>query len=271
MIELLCERDWWLGPKTQTGHWDAGFCSNRAVGRDSLVSMMQTANLRNFHNSSHRHGLHRSSNRRVLTEGQMRSGSLVVFKVRLQNPAETRFAQDDHIIETLPANRANESLNVAVLPGRLRSCENLPNAEPSRRFREPLAIASVPVPQKIARCAVPRECFEKLMGYPFGRGMLRNGDVDNAAAIMRQNHEDKQHPKEGVQSEFSSSIDSLKDQELMPEGEHLSVKRKSAAKPRRSEENNDKMIANMRRKTYRDMPANSTESTRTDFLVGTPT
>lgn len=64
------------------------------------------------------------------------------------------------MIETLPANRADQSLNVAVLPGRLCSCENLPNAEASRRFREVLAIASIPVPQKIARCAVPRERFQ---------------------------------------------------------------------------------------------------------------
>jgi hypothetical protein len=34
-----------------------------------------------------------------------------------QNPAQVRFTEYDHVVQALPADRADEPLNVSVLPG----------------------------------------------------------------------------------------------------------------------------------------------------------
>jgi hypothetical protein len=58
-----------------------------------------------------------------------------------------------------------------------------------------LAVAPIPISQQIAGRAIPRECFEQLVSHPFSRGVLRDGNVDGPTPIVRQNHEDKQHPE----------------------------------------------------------------------------
>ena len=44
--------------------------------------------------------------------------------------------------------------------------------------------------------AVPRESFQQLVSYPFRCGMLGHRNVGDLTTIVRQNHEDEQHPKE---------------------------------------------------------------------------
>ena len=53
-------------------------------------------------------------------------------------------------------------------------------------------MAFVPVPQQIARRAIPWECFEQLTSYPFRREIFRHGRVDKPTPIVRQNYEDEQ-------------------------------------------------------------------------------
>ena len=53
-----------------------------------------------------------------------------------------------------------------------------------------------PGPAKDSSVRCPTGSFQQLMSYPFRRGMLGHRNVDGSAAIVRQNHEDKQHTKE---------------------------------------------------------------------------
>jgi len=62
---------------------------------DSLVSMMQTADLRDFHDPSCFRGLNCPADGRVFAQRQMSSRSLVVAEVRPRDSAQAAFIQDD--------------------------------------------------------------------------------------------------------------------------------------------------------------------------------
>jgi hypothetical protein len=42
---------------------------------------------------------------------------IIVGSVDADDPAQVRFTEHDDVVQALPADRANESLNVSVLPG----------------------------------------------------------------------------------------------------------------------------------------------------------
>ena len=50
----------------------------------------------------------------------MRSRLVVVLEVVLQNPTQVSPVEHDHMVEAFPPDRANQSLDVAVLPRDLR-------------------------------------------------------------------------------------------------------------------------------------------------------
>ena len=158
--------------------------------------MMQAADLGNRYNRPHLHRLNRSHNRGVLGQREVRAGMLVVFEVGFEDSAQPAFIQHDHMIQTFASDRADQPLDIGVFSGRLCGRENFPNAEPLRGFGELLAIASISVAQEIPRGAVPRGSFEHLMGHPFRGGVFRHRNMGDSPTIMRQNHEDEQHPKE---------------------------------------------------------------------------
>ena len=55
--------------------------------------------------------------RRVLGEGEMSPGVVVIGGIRRKNSAQRGLAQDDDVIEAFPADRADQSLRMRVLPG----------------------------------------------------------------------------------------------------------------------------------------------------------
>ena len=55
--------------------------------------------------------------RRILTQGQMRSNSVVIAGVGRSDPAQMALAEDNRMIKALPADRADQSLRMPVLPG----------------------------------------------------------------------------------------------------------------------------------------------------------
>ena len=61
--------------------------------------------------------LDRSMARRVLIQGQMRSDSVVIAGIGRKDPAQVGLVEDDDVIEAFPADRADQSLRMPVLPG----------------------------------------------------------------------------------------------------------------------------------------------------------
>jgi hypothetical protein len=61
--------------------------------------------------------LDRPTDRRILAQGQMRSERIVVARVGYKDSAQMAFAEDDSVIKAFPADRADQSLRIPVLPG----------------------------------------------------------------------------------------------------------------------------------------------------------
>ena len=54
--------------------------------------------------------------RRILFQGQMRSEFVVIAGVSRKDPAQVGLAEDDDVIEAFPADRADQSFRMPVLP-----------------------------------------------------------------------------------------------------------------------------------------------------------
>ena len=61
--------------------------------------------------------LDRPTARRILLQGQMRSQFVIIAGIARKDPAQVGLAEDDDVIEALPADRADQPLRMPVLPG----------------------------------------------------------------------------------------------------------------------------------------------------------
>ena len=100
-----------------------------SLGGDSFAAMMHALDLGNRCNRPRPLRLNVPLKRCILAQREVRAGALIVLEVRFQDAPQTSLIQDDHVIQAFPTNRADQSLNVGVLPGRLRCPENLMNAQ----------------------------------------------------------------------------------------------------------------------------------------------
>src|SRR5262245_47937484 len=93
----------------------------------------------------------------ILVQRSMNARFIVIGGILAQDPAQVRLPEYDHVVETVPADRADQPLDVRVLPRRSGSGRLFPNAHGTQALPEHRAIRSVPVPNKITGCTVPRE------------------------------------------------------------------------------------------------------------------
>src|SRR5262245_47377702 len=87
----------------------------------------------------------------ILVQRAMNARFIIVRGIPAQDPAQVRLPEYDHVIETFPSDRTDQSLDVRVLPRRSGSSRLVPNAHGTQALPEDRAIRSVPVPNKIAR------------------------------------------------------------------------------------------------------------------------
>ena len=86
----------------------------------------------------------------------MGSGRVMVMKENTgQDAAQVMLVKDDDVIQTFAADRADEALDIGVLPGRPRRGNNLFDAHPPKAIAKGRTIGCVPVPQQIAGRGVP--------------------------------------------------------------------------------------------------------------------
>src|SRR5262245_34005571 len=108
----------------------------------------------------------------------MNARFIIIRGVPSQDPAQVRFPKYDHVVETFPSDRADQPLDVWALPRRLGSSRLVPNAHGTQPLPEDRTIRSVPVPNKITRCTVPRERLGDLSRNPLpGRFVVTPNDT----------------------------------------------------------------------------------------------
>src|SRR5207249_2642719 len=76
---------------------------------------------------------------------------IIIRGIPTQDPAQVRLPKYDNVVETFPSDRADQPLDVRVLPRRSGSSRLVPNAHGTQPLPEDQAIRSVSVPNKITR------------------------------------------------------------------------------------------------------------------------
>jgi hypothetical protein len=113
--------------------------------------MVKTADFRDLDHRSPIWWLHGARLRRVLVQRQVRPRSVIVFHVAPHNSPQVRFPEYDHMIETLPAQGANYSLRVRVLPGTVRRNDNFLDVERLDPVPKRQPVHTIPVSDQVTR------------------------------------------------------------------------------------------------------------------------
>src|SRR3977135_3520538 len=87
--------------------------------------MVQAADLWKGDNSACRRWLYGPRLWAILVQREMRPAVGVILKIRRQRAAQAQSIEDDDVIETFAADRADDSLDIGVLPRRSRRGDDL--------------------------------------------------------------------------------------------------------------------------------------------------
>src|SRR2546425_9686756 len=139
--------------------------------------MMQAADLGHSNEGPERRRLNAPRDRSIPLQGEMWTRDVVVVDVITQDARQVPFAENDQVVQALPAYRLDDPLGVGVLPGRLWGGEDLPDTDRPDDPPEFVAVGTIPIPQQVARLgAVSVEGLPDLLRGP-GCGRI-SGDVE---------------------------------------------------------------------------------------------
>jgi hypothetical protein len=80
------------------------------------VTMMQATDFADGHDLAHRRRLDRPPIWRVLREGEVSPGAMVVRDVLDQDVSQVALAEDEDVVETLSPDRADKAFREGILP-----------------------------------------------------------------------------------------------------------------------------------------------------------
>src|SRR3954451_24276849 len=86
---------------------------------------METTDFTNLDHLTFGASLCSSELRGVFAEGQMSAPAVVIGNIRRESTTQRALSEDDDVIQTLAANRANEPFDIGPLPGRSRRGKHL--------------------------------------------------------------------------------------------------------------------------------------------------
>ena len=113
--------------------------------------------------------------------------------------------ENDHVIETLAANGADNPFDERTLPRRTGRRQNLVDTKSRDAAVEVPAVDSISVPYQVPRRRVPWKSIDHLLRRPLGGRMFRDIEMSNTATIVTEDDEDEQYP-EGC-SRHSEEVD----------------------------------------------------------------
>jgi hypothetical protein len=126
---------------------------------------------------------------RILVEREVRSHRFVVAGIGIERAQEACFAQDDHVVETFSPDRANEAFDITVLPVRSRRDGMISDAHRPNTALKHLAERFIIVANEDRWRTVPRKSIRDLTGQSLGSWVFGDGDPNDLAPQMFQDHE----------------------------------------------------------------------------------
>jgi len=122
----------------------------RNSGCAPLVPVVKTADLRDSNDPSEFRRLHGPRFRRVLGQGEVRPGFVIIRKERLHMPVQRGIVEDDQVIQALSPNCADDAFRVGSLPRRARSRKDFLDSHGFHILPKLTAEDAVLVPQEVA-------------------------------------------------------------------------------------------------------------------------
>src|SRR5258708_33038189 len=101
--------------------------------------------------------LNRAREWRIFVQRAVRSQIVVITGIGLQNPAEGRLTQGDHMVDALASDRSDQSFGKAVLPRRAWSDRFVPHAHGSQSMPDGNTIDLNPIAEQVTPGLIPTE------------------------------------------------------------------------------------------------------------------
>ena len=118
----------------------------------------------------------------------------MVRDVGSKHPPEMSLIEDDDMVQTLATHGPDDAFDVGILPRRAWRGADGCQAESFGGASERRVEGRVTVVEEESRGGVVWEGLAKLLAGPRGCGMLRHVDMQDAAPIVGEDHEDEQDP-----------------------------------------------------------------------------
>jgi hypothetical protein len=179
--QAIADRD---DPRPRTGC--AGLVTCNSSRCATLVAMVQAADLRKCNNGACGGWLYGPRVWTILCQREMRPASVVILKVCREHSAQVALVEDDDVIETFAADRADDAFDVGILPWRSRRGDDLLDRHRLDTIGEGLPIRSVAVSQQKARRGVPGEGLSDLARQPELGRVLRDFEMDDCSSLMAE-------------------------------------------------------------------------------------
>ena len=104
----------------------------------------------------------------------MRAHGVVILHVALEDMPKVLLVCHQDVVQAFPPYRADQALDLCVLPWRARRCGMIANAKRLNPADEYIAVASIPIADQMARNLLPAAGGRQLIGDPFCRRMRRD-------------------------------------------------------------------------------------------------
>ena len=148
-----------------------------------FVAVVQTADFGSHHDAAGR--LDGAFHRRILAECEVRARPLVVRDVGPKDPTKMPLIEDDDVVLTLAADRADHAFDVGILPGRARCRADGRETEGLDRPTERRVEGRVAVVEEEPRVRVVGKGLAKLLSGSRGRWVIRHLDMQDTSPSAR--------------------------------------------------------------------------------------
>jgi hypothetical protein len=134
--------------------------------------------------------LHWSWFRGIFVQAQVGPTPVVIGEIGFEQAVQVSLIEHDDVVQALAADRAYQPFDVRRLPGRARGDPDFLQAQSLGAALEVQAVNAVTVAQQVLRGRYEGEGFPELLGRPSSRRGRYDIEVQNAAAVMRQDNKD---------------------------------------------------------------------------------
>ncbi len=118
---------------------------------------------------------------------------VVVVEAVVENCPQVPFAEDDYLVQTLPADCPDQSFSVRILARRVRCGHSFLDADRRDASGKLGTVDAVAVAQQVVWCRRKRKRIDDLLPGPTRRRRLSDRKVQHSPTLVGQHYKDKQH------------------------------------------------------------------------------